>query len=176
MSFASAAIAEYEEQVASFFRRTKSKAEGEAALAAHSALLMAALPDLLSTIRESPAYAGIAFYGRLKAVDLPLIKRLVANNVAAESAITQIRAAKALQVSASAKKGWDFLLGSDVEALWSAIHLNLCRPKPVKVDRIPHPDENSDGDDYFQGEGKSDDDGDDDEDSNEEGCDDDDNR
>jgi hypothetical protein len=66
---------------------------------------MAALPELLSTIRESPAYAGIAFYGRLKAVDLPLIKRLVANNATAESAITQIRAAKALQVSASAKKG-----------------------------------------------------------------------
>ena len=175
MILASAAIAEYEEQVASFFRRAKSKAEGEAALAAHSALLMAALPDLLSTIRESPAYAGIAFYGRLKAVDLPLIKRLVANNATAESAITQIRAAKALQVAASAKKGWDFLLGSDMEALWSAIHLNLCRPIPVKVEKMPHPDENSDGDDYFEGEGKSDY-ADDDEDSNEEGCDDDDNR
>jgi hypothetical protein len=176
MILASTVIAEYEEQVASFFRRAKSKAEGEAALAAHSALLMAALPELLSTIRESPAYAGVAFYGRLKAVDLPLIKRLVANNATAESAITQIRAAKALQVSASAKKGWDFLLGCDVEALWSAIHLTLCRPKPVKAEKMPHPDENSDGDDYFQSDGKSDDDGDDDEDSNEEGCDDDDNR
>lgn len=175
MILASNDIAEYEEQVDSFLRRAKSKAEGEAALAAHSALLLSALPDLLSTMRESPAYAGIAFYGRLKAVDLPLIKRLAAQNVKPEVALAQIRAAKALQVSAAAKKGWDFLLGSDVEALWNAIQLTLCRPKPVKAVKIPHPDENSDGDDYFQGEGKSDTD-EDDEDSNEKEDDDDDNR
>ena len=70
------AVAEYEEQVASFFRRSNSKAEGEAALLSHSASLLAQLGDLLPTIRECPAYAGIAFYGRLQAVDIKLIRRL----------------------------------------------------------------------------------------------------
>lgn len=160
------AIAEYQEQVASFFRRAKSKAEGEAALLVHGAQLLDILPDLLSTLRDSPAYAGIAFYGRFKALDLKLIKRLATTKTDPAAALAQIRAAKALQVSAVAKKGWDFLLSSDVESLWNAIQLNLCLPKAAKVEKIPHPDANSDGDDYF--DGLKDEDGEDREDSDEE--------
>jgi hypothetical protein len=163
MILAPSDIAEYEEQIASFFRRTKSKAEGEAALSVHGALLLGALPDLLSTIRDSPAYAGVAFYGRFKAVDLKLIKKLALAKTAGAPALSQIRAAKALQVSAAAKRGWDFLLGTDVDALWNAIQLNLCRPTVVKAEKVPHPDANSDGDDYFDDHRDSDSDGDDDE-------------
>ena len=153
------AIAEYEEQVASFFRRASSKAEGEAALTEHGGQLLDVLPDLLETMKECPAYAGMAFYGRFKAVNLPLIKRLNADGIASASAIEKIRAAKALQVSASAKKGWDFLLGADLDALWSAIRLNLCRPPAVKGPKAVaankdehdddggHDSENSDSDD-----------------------------
>lgn len=140
------AVAEYEEQVATFFRRASSKAEGEAALNAHANLLMDALPDLLPTIRECPAYAGIAFYGRLKAANLPLLKRLAADtSMTSEKAIAAIRESKALKVSASAKKGWDFLLGADLDALWSAIRLNLCRPAPLKAEKAEE-SEDEDGD------------------------------
>lgn len=132
------AVAEYEEQVATFFRRAKSRSEGEAALTAHGGQLLEALPDLLPTIRECPAYAGVAFYGRLQAVNLKLIKQLNADCVASGVAIESIRAAKALRVSASAKKGWDFLLGADLDALWSAIRLNLCRPPAATTSKDDH--------------------------------------
>ncbi|HEX8312617.1 MAG TPA: hypothetical protein VF614_14945 [Chthoniobacteraceae bacterium] len=129
-----AAIAEYEEQVSSFLRRASSKAEGLAALTAHSATLLEHLPALLPTIKESSAYAGVAFYGRFKAVNLSLIKKQAADNVTAVAALDAIRAGKALRVAASAKVGWDLLMKEDPKALWESIYLNLClAPVSVRV-------------------------------------------
>jgi hypothetical protein len=122
----SAAIAEYEEQVTSFLRRASSKAEGIAALNQHSSALLKDLRALLPVIEESPAYAGVAFYGRFQAVNLSLIKKLATANVAAVTALEEIRAAKALRVAASAKLGWDILFKENPGALWAAIYLNLC--------------------------------------------------
>jgi hypothetical protein len=135
------AIEEFEEQVASFFRRASSKSEGEAALQAHASQLQDALPNLLSTIKESPAYAGMAFYGRFQATNIKLIKKLNLEGVASAKAIDAIRTAKALKVSASAKKGWDYLIKTDLDALWSAIRLNLCRTAPPKPSEDDEPDE-----------------------------------
>jgi len=145
------AVAEYEEQVASFFRRSNSKAEGEAALLSHSASLLAQLGDLLPTIRECPAYAGIAFYGRLQAVDIKLIRRLMADGVASPVAIEALRAGKALRVSAAAKAGWDLLKSADPDALWTAILLNLVRSAAPSESRSmgsePEESEDENGDD-----------------------------
>ena len=157
-----AAIAEYGEQVSSFLRRASSKAEGTAALNSHSSTLLEHLPALLPTIKESSAYAGVAFYGRFKAVNLPLIKKLAANNVSAVDALEAIRAGKALRVAASAKVGWDLLMKEDPNALWAAIYLNLClAPISVRVAKVST-DEDGDGDN----ENDEDDDRDDDDESN----------
>lgn len=127
-----AAIAEYGEQVASFLRRAGSKTENVAALNLHAGSLLAELAALLPAIKESSAYAGLAFYGRFQAVNLRLIKKLAATNVASAAALHAIREAKALRVAASAKAGWDLLLKEDPNALWAAIYLNLCTA-PVSV-------------------------------------------
>jgi hypothetical protein len=143
-----AAIAEYGEQVSSFLRRAGSKAEGTAALNTHSSTLLEHLPALLPTIKESTAYAGIAFYGRFQAVNLTLIKKLAANNVSSVAALEAIRAGKALRVAAAAKSGWDLLLKEDPNALWAAIYLNLClKPVSVRVAKVTAEDESRDGDD-----------------------------
>lgn len=141
-----AAIAEYGEQVASFLRRASSKAEGTAALNLHASSLLEHLPALLPAIKESPAYAGVAFYGRFKAVNLPLIKKLATNNVGSVAALEAIRAGKALRVAASAKVGWDLLMKEDPNALWAAIYLNLClSPISVRVSKATSEDEDGDG-------------------------------
>jgi hypothetical protein len=90
-----AAIAEYEEQVSSFLRRAGSKAEGIAALNMHASSLLEHLPALLPAIKESSAYAGVAFYGRFKAVNLALIKKQAASNASSVAALDAIRAGKA---------------------------------------------------------------------------------
>jgi hypothetical protein len=127
-----AAIAEYEEQVSSFLRRAGSKAEGIAALNTHASSLLEHLPALLPAIKESAAYAGVAFYGRFKAVNLALIKKQAASNATPVAALDAIRAGKALRVAASAKVGWDLLMKEDPNALWAAIYMNLCL-SPVSV-------------------------------------------
>lgn len=150
-----AAIAEYGEQVSSFLRRASSKAEGTAALNAHSSTLLEHLPALLPTIKESSAYAGVAFYGRFQAVNLKLIKKLAADNVAAVAALEAIRAGKALRVAASAKAGWDLLMKEDPNALWAAIYMNLClAPVSVRVSKASAEDEDGDS----EGEDRDDDD------------------
>ncbi|RYD65742.1 MAG: hypothetical protein EOP84_31675 [Verrucomicrobiaceae bacterium] len=132
-----AAIAEYGEQVSSFLRRASSKAEGTAALNAHSSTLLEHLSALLPTIKESSAYAGVAFYGRFQAVNLRLIKKLASDNVPSVKALEAIRTGKALRVAASAKVGWDLLLKEDPNALWAAIYLNLClAPVSVRVAKV----------------------------------------
>lgn len=143
-----AAIAEYGEQVSSFLRRASSKAEGTAALNTHSSTLLEHLSALLPTIKESSAYAGMAFYGRFQAVNLTLIKKLAATNVPSVAALEAIRAGKALRVAASAKPGWDLLMKEDPNALWAAIYLNLClKPVSVRVAKATSEDESGDGDD-----------------------------
>jgi hypothetical protein len=142
------ALAEYEDQVSSFFRRATSKAEGEAALSSHSADLLKNIADLLPTIRECPAYAGMAFYGRLQAVDVKLIRRMAADGVASKVALEALRAGKALRVSAVAKAGWDLLKESDPDALWSAILLNMHRtPSTFTVAKAKDDDDEGDEDD-----------------------------
>ncbi|MDB6153204.1 MAG: hypothetical protein JWL90_1657 [Chthoniobacteraceae bacterium] len=142
-----AAIAEYEEQVTSFLRRASSKAEGVAALNQHSNALLKDLRALLPAIKESPAYAGVAFYGRFQAVNLSLIKKLAADNVAAVAALEAIRTGKALRVAASAKVGWDLLFKENPGALWAAIYLNLCvKAASVRVAAVREDDDEVDED------------------------------
>lgn len=149
--------------MSSFLRRAISKAEGTAALNEHSSTLLEHLPALLPTIKESSAYAGVAFYGRFKAVNLPLIKKLAANNVSAVDALEAIRAGKALRVAASAKVGWDLLLKEDPNALWAAIYLNLClAPISVRVAKVS----TEDGDGDADNDNDEDDDREDDDESN----------
>lgn len=113
-----------------------------AALQLHAGSLLTDLAALLPTIKEFPAYAGMAFYGRFQAVNLPLIKKLAASEMAALAALEAIRAAKALRVAASAKAGWDLLLKEDPDALWTAIYLNLCTtPVNVRVAKAEEDDE-----------------------------------
>jgi hypothetical protein len=132
-----AAIAEYGEQVSAFLRRSGSKAEGIAALNLHASSLLAELGQLLPAIKESSAYAGIAFYGRFQAINLPLIKKLAVSNCPSLDILDAIRAGKALRVAASAKAGWDLLLKEDPNALWAAIYLNLClQPISVRVSKV----------------------------------------
>ncbi len=128
--------------MASFLRRAGSKTENVAALNLHASSLLAELAALLPAIKESSAYAGLAFYGRFQAVNLRLIKHLAATNVASAAALEAIREAKALRISASAKDGWDLLLKKDPNALWAAIYLNLCiAPVSVRVSKIAAPED-----------------------------------
>jgi hypothetical protein len=143
----SSAVSDYEDQIAAFFQRAKNKAEGEAELTKHAGMLLAALPDLLPTLKECPAYAGVAFYGRFQAVNGKLIERLAADGVTSKVALDSIRTAKALRVAASAKAGWDFLLGADTDALWSAILLNLRRKTRVVAEAAAAADDESDDED-----------------------------
>jgi hypothetical protein len=164
-----AAIAEYGEQVASFLRRAGSKTENVAALNLHAGSLLAELAALLPAIKESTAYAGIAFYGRFQAVNLRLIKKLAATNVASAAALDAIRAAKALRVAGSAKAGWDLLLKEDPNALWAAIYLNLCTvPVNVRVAKtqVDEDQVNEGGDEGEEEEDDDETDTDDDDDSN----------
>jgi len=157
-----AAIAEFGEQVSAFLRRAGSKAEGMAALNQHATTLLEHLPSLLPTIKESSAYAGVAFHGRFQAVNLPLIKKLAADNVPTGKALDAIRAGKALRVAASAKAGWDLLMKEDPNALWAAIYLNLCiSPVSVRVSKAKAVDEAGESDDEDEGYDQDEDDSDD---------------
>lgn len=105
----------------------------------------------------------MAFYGRFQAVNLKLIKKLAADNVAAVAALEAIRAGKALRVAASAKAGWDLLMKEDPNALWAAIYMNLClAPVSVRVSNASAEDEEGDSED----EDRDDDDQEDDDESN----------
>jgi len=157
-----AAIAEYGEQVSAFLRRSGSKAEGIAALNLHASTLLAELSHLLPAIKESSAYAGIAFYGRFQAVNLPLIKKLAASNESSVATLDAIRAHKALRVAASAKAGWDLLLQEDPNALWAAIYLNLClQPISVRVAKVTSEEHDEPADDQESESEEPDDDDDD---------------
>lgn len=161
-----AVIAEYGEQISAFLRRATSKTEGHADLLAYSASLLADLPSLAFICKESPAYAGVAFYGRFKATKLALIKKQAKDNVKGEAALAAIRGGKALQVAAQAKAAWDYLLKEDPESLWAAIYLNLC-VAPVSVRVAKARSENGDGesDDESGGDDDSDNDDEDDDDN-----------
>lgn len=159
-----AAIAEYGEQIASFLRRGGSKTENLAALQQHANSLFNELKSLLPALKDSPEYAGVAFYGRFQAVNLRLIKKLSAPDVSAVDALAAVREAKALRVAASAKAGWDLLMQNDPDALWTAIYLNLCTaPVNVRVAKAAASDEegeahDEDGDDEEDDEPDTDDD------------------
>ncbi len=109
-------------------------------------MLLEHLHSLLPAIKESTAYAGVAFYGRFQAVNLKLIKKLAANNVGGVEALDAIRGGKALRVAASAKAGWDLLMKEDPNALWAAIYMNLClAPVSVRVKAIAEDEDAYDG-------------------------------
>lgn len=127
---------------------------------------MADLPSLAFICKESPAYAGVAFYGRFKATKLALIKKQAKDNMKGAVALAAIREGKALQVAAQAKAGWDFLLKEDPESLWAAIYLNLCVPQvSVRVAKVKSENEDgepSDGADEDEDDNEDDEDDDDD--------------
>ncbi len=95
---------------------------------------------------EYPAYAGMAFYGKMQIADRALITRLSRAGTPASAAIDAIRAHKALRIAASAKAGWDFLSANHLETLWSAIQLNAFTQKPKGGEVVDDPDDEEDDD------------------------------
>ncbi len=116
---------EFNEQISGFFRREPSQAEAKKKLAAHSNDMLKSLPDMLPILSDYPTYAAVAFHGKFDWVNRRLITGLAAKNVQSAKALQEIRAGKALRVSALAKPGWDSLLQNAPDALWMAIQLNL---------------------------------------------------
>ena len=137
------AQAEFDEQIALFFHRGKSKADAQKQLDKHCNDLLVQLPQMLPILSEYPVYAGIAFHGKMQISDRKLIARLTSAGTPADEAVASVRSHKALKVAASAKAGWDFLLKNDQEALWNAIQLNS---HAVKAATTPVEDEDEEGD------------------------------
>ncbi|HWL51374.1 MAG TPA: hypothetical protein VNQ90_03010 [Chthoniobacteraceae bacterium] len=129
MALTPEALSDFDEQIAAFYQRAPSRAEAEKELAAHCSDLLGQLPQMAEILNDYPAYAAMAFHGKLQIVDRPLIVRLSHACTPAQTAIDAIRAHKALRVAASAKSGWDFLLEHNLPALWRAIQLHaLAKP------------------------------------------------
>ena len=133
--------AEFDEQIALFFHRAKSKADAVKQLGKHCEEMLSQLSEMLPILSEYPVYAGIAFYGKMQIGDRALIARLSSAHTPAQEAVASVRSNKALKVAASAKSGWDFLFKNDQEALWSAIQLNA---HAVKVTNTPAEDVDQD--------------------------------
>jgi hypothetical protein len=115
---------EFEDLIASFYRRARSKSEAEAALKEHCQGMLTQVPAMLETFRDFPAYAAMAFYGAFQFKDKRAVGRLAEGNPMGEDCIARLREQKALKVAASAHPAWQFLLANDQTVLWHAVRLN----------------------------------------------------
>jgi hypothetical protein len=129
---------EFEELIATFYRRARSKSEAEAALKEQCQGMLAQVPAMLEMLRDYPSYAAMAFYGAFQFKDKRGVGRLAEGNTSGDDCIARLREQKALKVAASAHPAWQFLLANDPTVLWHAIRLNAALKTPGMKKPIPN--------------------------------------
>lgn len=115
---------EFNEQVQSVYRRSKSKQEGERELIAQGDALLGQIETLAESAEEFQVYIGLAFHRRLLFEKKAMLEKLILSNPRPATVLASLRTQKLVKVAASAKPAWDGLWEKKPEAMWNAIILN----------------------------------------------------
>jgi len=123
-------LQDFEELIAAFYLRARSKSEAESALKTQCLQMLGQVPQALEALIAMPDYAAMTFYGSFQFIEKRFIGQLASENPPAKNAIIRLRERKALKVAASAHPAWTFLIENDQAVLWSAIKLNAALKNP----------------------------------------------
>ncbi len=115
---------EFNEQVQSVYRRSKSRQEGDRELIAQGDALLGQIETLAASAEEFQVYIGLAFHRRLLFEKKAALEKLILSNPSPATVLASLKAQKLVKVAASAKPAWDGLWDKQPEAIWNAIILN----------------------------------------------------
>jgi len=114
---------EFNEQVQSVYRRSKSKQEADRELISQGDALLGQL-DALTPTEEFQVYIGLAFHRRLQFEKKALLEKLITSAPCPTTVLASLRAHKMVRVATSAKTAWDGLWEKEPQAMWNAVILN----------------------------------------------------
>lgn len=139
---------EFNEQVRSVYRRSKSSAEAERELIAQGNALLGQIHSLAESADEFQVYIGLAFHRRLQFDKKAMLERLIVSAPCPTTVLESLRTHKMVRVAASAKSAWDGLWDQQPAAMWGAVILNLREQcKAVEAEAAAEDDTESDADD-----------------------------
>lgn len=144
---------EFNEQVESVYRRSKSKLEAERELISQGDALLGQM-DVLSASEDFQVYIGLAFHRRLSFEKKAQLEKLILSNPCPTTVLERLRTHKMIRVAAAAKPAWDGLWETKPKAIWAAIILNsreqykTAQAKAAAEEQLEseQDDENEDGD------------------------------
>jgi len=114
---------EFNEQVQSVYRRSKSRQEADRELISQGDALLGQL-DALTPTEEFQIYIGLAFHRRLQFEKKALLEKLIASAPCPTTVLASLKAHKMVKVATSAKTAWDGLWEKEPQAMWNAVILN----------------------------------------------------
>jgi len=115
---------EFNEQVQSVYRRSKSKSEAERELISQGDALLGQMDSLETGSQDLQVYIGLAFHRRLLFEKKAAIEKLILSAPCPTTVLASLKAQKMVRVAASAKIAWDALWDKEPQAMWNAVILN----------------------------------------------------
>lgn len=115
---------EFNEQVQSVYRRSKSKKEADQELISQGDALLGQIDMLAASSEEFQVYIGLAFHRRLLFEKKALLEKLIVSGPCPTTVLASLRTHKMVKVAASAKTAWDGLWDKEPQAMWNAVILN----------------------------------------------------
>jgi hypothetical protein len=115
---------EFNEQVASVYRRAKGRLEAERELISQGDALLGQIDALAESPGEFQVYIGLAFHRRLLFEKKAKLETLIASGPCPTTVLESLRTHKMVRVAAAAKPAWDGLWDRQPQAMWNAVILN----------------------------------------------------
>jgi len=114
---------EFNEQVQSVYRRSKSRQEADRELISQGDALLGQI-DALTPPEEFQIYIGLAFHRRLLFEKKAMLEKLIVSTPCPTTVLASLKTHKMVKVAASAKTAWDGLWDKEPQAMWNAVILN----------------------------------------------------
>lgn len=115
---------EFNEQVQSVYRRSKSSQEADRELISQGDALLAQMDSLAGAAEEFQVYIGLAFHRRLLFEKKAMLERLIVSGPCPTTVLASLKTHRMVKVAASAKTAWDDLWDKQPQAMWKAVILN----------------------------------------------------
>ena len=125
MTYMTASVQEeFNEQVQSVYRRSKSKQEADRELISQGDALLGQIDTLAAAAEEFQVYIGLAFHRRLLFEKKAQLEKLIVLAPCPTTVLASLKTHKMVKVAASAKTAWDGLWVKEPQAMWNAVILN----------------------------------------------------